>query len=310
MFFIDRRVLFPFIGVGKKYKSDFEISTSEGRLVLKQRDREAQYTEDIEPAGYPSAKPSKGDTIEFDPQCQKVIQAALVAASKNEREPEIACVHIGKDGTVRSTDNAVMFISKTDSSFAKAFPIPNFSVPLISTANSLYVNDDAMTMVFDGIGHICSPISDDARDHFRYDLFEAQLKAFVDVPVQISMKLKLFHKLVVGQYDSYTSNLDKPAFLNITPSKDKKPTFDFSIHIRGGETTFLGKSIKASSTACRAEQSVSARRFAHVAAMLSVLHGPDATVALKFTSKSHLLLEVEQTKVFMSRALPGEPGVA
>ena len=309
-FFIDRRVLFPFVRVGKSQKKDFEMSKVGGRLLVKHGNRKAKYTNDIEPAGYPSGKFVKGNAVKFDNQCHKVIQAAMVAASKDEREPEIACVHIDENGTVRSTDNAVMFISETGSSFKKSFPRPTFAASLLSTAKSLAVSDSAMILTFE-IGQICSQISDDARDHFPLDLFNVQLKAFEDVPVQIEMKVGHFHRLIVDHFDTYTSKLDKPSFLNITPAKVKglRPAFDFSIYVRGGETTFLGRSIAAASSATGVEQTISAKRLAHVATMLKMLCDNESKLKLRFNKDSHLLLETEQTKVCLVRALPGEPGV-
>ena len=309
VFFVDRRVLFPFIRVGKKQKKDYSINSVDGRMVVKQGTRKAEYTGDIEPAGYPSVKAAKGDAIEFAPDFYKVIQAAMVAASKDEREPEIACVHVSEKGIVRATDNAVMFISDTGKEFSKSFPIPVFAAPLLSSANELYVSDSAMILGFENVGQICSQISDDARDHFPIDLFDTQLGALEKVPVQLDMTVQRFHRLVVDYFDAYTARLDKPSFLNITPVKGKFSSYDFSIFVRNGETNFLGKSIPAAKSATAVEQTVSAKRLAHVASMLKVLYGNEARVQLRFSAESHLLIEAEQTKICLVRAIAGEPGV-
>jgi len=308
-FFVDRRVLFPFLRVGKKQKQGYTLSSTGGRMLDKQGTRKAEYTGDIEPAGYPSVKAAKGDAVEFDPDFYKVIQAAMVAASKDDREPEISCVHVSKSGVVRATDNVVMFFSDTGDKFSKPFPIPVFAAPLLSSANVLYVSDSAMIMGFEGIGQICSQISDDARDHFPSDLFGTQAAAFAKVPVQIEMSVQRFHRLIVDHFDAYTARLDKPSFLNIKPSKGKFSSYDFSIHVRSGETTFLGKSIPAAQTATNVEQTVPAKRLAQVASMLKVLYGPKVNVRLRFDEESHLLIEAEQTKVYLVRAIAGEAGV-
>ncbi len=309
VFFIDRRVLFPFLQVGKKQKKDYTISSADGRMVIKQGTRKAEYTGDIEPAGYPSVKAAKGDAIEFDPDFYKVIQAAMVAASKDEREPEISCVHVSEGGIVRATDNAVMFSSDTGKKFSKSFPIPVFAAPLLSSANELYVSDSAMILGFEDVGQICSQISDDARDHFPSDLFNTQFGAFEKIPVQLDMTVQRFHRLVVEYYDAYTARLDKPSFLHIIPAKGKFSSYDFSIFVRNGETNFLGKSIPAAKSATQVEQTVSAKRLAHVASMLKVLYGNAAKVQLRFSEESHLLIEAEQTKICLVRAIAGEPGV-
>lgn len=309
-FFIDRRVLFPFIRVGKGSKGDFRISSLSGQLLLRQGTRKAKYTNDIEPAGYSPNKFMKGKVVAFDDQCSRVVQAAMVAASKDDREPEIACVYVDEKGTVRSTDNAVMFESETGNSFGKAFPIPTFAASLLSTAKSLAVNNSAMILTF-GAGQICSQISDDARDHFPLDLFGVQFKAFKNVPVQIEMKVSQFHQLIVEHFDTYTSKLDNPSFLNITPAKVKgsRRAFDFSIYVSGSETTFLGRSISAASSSTKVEQTISAKRLAYVATMLKALCDSESNLSMRFDKDSHLLLEVETTTVCLVRALPGEPVV-
>jgi len=309
-FFIDRRVLFPFVRVGKSQKKDFELGNVKGQLLLKQGTRKAKYTTDIEPAGYPSEKRVRGNAIVFNDQCHKAVHAAMVAASKDDREPEIACVHVDELGVVRSTNNAMMFESDTGESFEKSFPIPIFAASLFSTAKALAVSNSAVILTFDS-GQICSQISDDARQHFPIELFGKQFKSFNGVPVQIVMKVSHFHRLIVEHFDTYTSRLDKPSFLNITPVKVKgaRRAFDFSIYVRGGETKFLGRSIAAASSATAAKQTVSAKRLAHVATMFKVLCDGDSKLRLRFNEDSHLLIEAEETRVCLVRALPGEPGV-
>jgi len=309
-FFIDRTVLFPFIRVGKGSTGDFRISSSNGQLLLRQGARKAKYTNNIEPAGYSPNKFVKGKAIVFDDQCSRVVQAAMVAVSKDDREPEIACVYVDEKGVAYSTDNAVMFESETGSSFDKAFPIPTFAASLFSIAKSLAVTNSSMILTF-GAGQICSQISDEARDHFPLSRFDAAFKAFKAVPVQIEMTVSQFHQLIVEHFDSYTSKLDKPSFLNITPAKVKgsRRAYHFSIYVSGGETTFLGKAITAASSFTGVEQTISAKRLAYVATMLKALCDGESILKMRFDKDSHLLLEVETTRVCLVRALPGEPGV-
>ncbi len=308
-FFIDRTVLFPFIRVGKGSTGDFKISSLKGQLLLRQGARKAKYTNVIEPAGYSPNKFVKGKAIAFDVQCSRVVEAAMVAVSKDAREPEIACVYVDEKGIAYSTDNAVMFESETGSSFGKAFPIPTFAASLFSTAKSLAVNNSAIVLTF-GVGQICSQISDEARDHFPLSRFDAAFKAFKTVPVQIEMTVSQFHQLIVEHFDAYTSRLDKPSFLNITPAKRPgSHAYHFSIYVSGGEITFSGKAITAASSFTGVEQTISAKRLAYVATMLKELCDGESILKMRFDKDSHLLLEVETTRVCLVRALPGEPGV-
>jgi len=307
-FFINRNVLFPFVRVGKSYKKDFAFLSNDGRLLLRQGARGAQYTQGSEPPGYPGHRIQLGNTVDLCEECLKIINAGLTAASRDEREPEINCVHVSKDGVVRATDNLMMFISQTPKTFKRDFPLSISAVPLLGSAGVVSIGKQAVILDFTDVGQLLATVSDDASKLFPVALFTRQLKEFTNIPVQIKMTVGRFHRLIVENFKAYVAKLDKPTFLSIMPGTGMG-NYAFSIHVRGGDTTFLAGSVSGTGEGEAVEQTVSAKRIASIASMLKDMHPTDAEVQLRFSGTSHLLVEVEKTKVVLVRAMPGEAGV-
>lgn len=306
-FFIGRNELMPFTRVGKRSKKPFVIQEHKGKLVLMQARRTVRYTSDLEGSGYGQRGLITGTVVKMATEDFDVIEAALVAANKDDRDPDIKCVHVDNKGVVRATDNLMMFRAVT-SYRGDALPIPNFAVPLFGLAKKVEVTEQGVVLSFEH-GQILQPISGDARANFpisNFDKFSPKLDAH---PIQIEVAIEDAHRVIVEHFASYAASAAKSTFIRIRPVPNKD-AYRFSVDIRERETLFADQTLPAAETHTKVELATSVKKLADVVTMLNKLYESKEVIAFRFTKDSHLVLTIGSTVVTIVRAMEGEPGAA
>lgn len=141
-FFIDRRLLIPFLSVAKDIKSDapFEFfKEDEGYLGVRHGRRKASFEKmaDIQ-SGYGELPDIKGAEVKLSDDIKRFLECAATCASPDPATPELNCVYIHageKRSTVLSYNQIVMFCGSTSAkdrpTQSVAFPL--FLIPFLSS---------------------------------------------------------------------------------------------------------------------------------------------------------------------------------
>jgi len=167
-FFVDRRLLIPFIQVGKGWKGDFKLGLEDSKWLLKQGSRTAELTMRMEPlGGYGSWREKAGlKEVKLSEELRKLLLVSQGCATADPSLPFLNCVYIGEK-LVLATNGTLMFVGLRQKQDSLRFPFPIGVIPLISDSLVQAVGVEGDQVILDcGIGFIEGSVSAITRKDF------------------------------------------------------------------------------------------------------------------------------------------------
>ena len=195
-FFMDRRILFPFILAGEDRAGDFILDISKDSWKIKQKNRLADSTMNVETfSGYGEWQ---GETISKELKLSQELKDLLLAsnfcATLDPSLPQYHCVYIGKKQILASNSN-VVFSGILTKENALEFPFPVGIIPLLSEKLVQSVGTSKDRVFLDcGIGYLEGTVSSEAKEKFPKESLLAQLKVVKKAPKVLALPGKQLGK--------------------------------------------------------------------------------------------------------------------
>lgn len=149
-FFIDRRVLLPFLNQESKV-AVVKASMPGKALVLQYGRRKLTLTAITDVTGYGDGKTPKADVQMHLTDVQKELAAvAAKYAPQDQSLPQLQCVYLGKDGTVVASNATTVFCGKAPKGAGHTIMFPVYLLAAVNTADlkSISVGKTFSTLVF------------------------------------------------------------------------------------------------------------------------------------------------------------------
>lgn len=181
--FLDRRLLEPFVTIGKETKgADYIFSVEKDEVHIKHGHRRAVYAKGKESKYLKAPKYSRKNKVDLDTQWGQLLKCAVACGTDDSVTPQFNCVFIvpnEKGAKLYSTNTTVAFIgeaSKHSPPAKIAFPLMLASMSATEGVKRVEWDDKSATLVFDK-GKLWQAVKIEARRNFPYKDIEEMEKA-------------------------------------------------------------------------------------------------------------------------------------
>lgn len=167
-YWIDRRLLIPFVLMGDKWKGSFHLVVEDSMLKVKQGSRQAELALRADPIdGYGVWKDlSSLKEMRLTEDVKGLLIASNNCSTADPALKHLNCVYIGGQ-TVLATNQTVMFAGTSKSKSSNNIPFPVGIIPLLSnTLVKGVIIDKDLVMLDCGCGYVQGTVSDEAKKNF------------------------------------------------------------------------------------------------------------------------------------------------
>lgn len=224
-FFIDRRILTPFVLAGKDFRSDFQVGTKvQDKWVINQGRRQAELsvrTDGI--TGYMDWKDHKSlKEIKLTEELRRMLMVSNTCSTEDPSLQHLNCVYLGGK-LVLATNQTVIFVGAGGDSTLK-FPFPLGVIPLLGESVVQAVGVEGEKVILDcKYGYVEGTVSAIAQQKFPKDAILHQIENAEKWPVVAKLPAEKLSK-VLGRLTTYLGGVKKESWvlnLEITDSQIK-----------------------------------------------------------------------------------------
>lgn len=213
-FFIDRKLLAPFVLMGRKWKGNFEIADEEGKWHLRQGKRKAELHLRQEPvSGYGVwTEHSKLKEVKLSEELRKMLLASQVCSTSDPALAQFNCIYISGP-RVLATNRNVVFMGESTSEGEIRIPFPIGVIGLLGEELVRAVGINGQTVVLDcGKGYIEGVVSEIALRDFPRKVLVEQVKKARTWPTLTALPAEKLVK-VLGRLAEYLTNVRREDLL-------------------------------------------------------------------------------------------------
>ena len=166
--FVDRKLLVPFVQMGRHWKGDFRSQFTGSKWRLRQGSRKADLSMREEPVtGYGNwVDHSKLEEVQLSEEMRKMLLASQACSTADPSLPHLNCVYIGGQ-LVMASNQTVVFIGSSIKKNEIRIPFPVGVIPLLGDGLVRGIGVDGGTVVLDcGSGYIEGTVSAVALKEF------------------------------------------------------------------------------------------------------------------------------------------------
>lgn len=186
-FFIERKLLFPFISASKDGKKEFSLSVADSTLTLRQGRRSAKWSA-IEPVkGYSSAGTLKEKELTIQEGLIEELRLAAKYSSQDQLSPELSCVWLDRKGKrILSTNKFSVFQAQAEPDGEG--PIPGAFPDLLEEASTIMVSETGARIVHP-YGYLFQAFNQKALSEFPLKAISSTMKAADSWKVRLNLKV-------------------------------------------------------------------------------------------------------------------------
>jgi len=174
-FFVERRLLFPFVNAAKGHDKPFTATYAGGCLTLKERKRSVKYQGVDAMKGYTDVSPSKEKTIKLEKAHLAELRLAARYASFDSLAPELSCVWMDEaGGAICATNKFSVFSSRVK--VAGSGPIPFIFPDLLNEESKVKVSSEGARIVYPS-GYLFQSFNEKALKNFPHKQITATIAA-------------------------------------------------------------------------------------------------------------------------------------
>lgn len=214
-FFVDKRLITPFLLAGANGKKIFEFSAKEDKkkqkvLHIKHGRRSADFAPLPKVGGYSDIEIPKGTRpLKFTESQEVLIQCALNWSTPDPVTPQLNCVFVTSKGLVLSYNQLAIFAGKTDT-FKDSIPLPLYLLALITDPKRrprILLSKKQVILEYES-GTIAQSLPQKAVEEFPVKDIMSSMKAAAKLPEQFSIPSDRFFK-VLERFSSYIAEVRK-----------------------------------------------------------------------------------------------------
>jgi hypothetical protein len=166
-FFVDRKLLLPFVLLGRKWRGDFRTREQEGKWLIRQGSRRAELALKDKVKGYTKWRDRNAkDEVKLSEELRNMLLAANTCATSDPSLPQFNCVYIiGRK--VMASNRTIIFMGVNKEESNLRIPFPLGVIPLLSDGLVKKVGIEGELVVLDcGNGYLEGTVSADALKSF------------------------------------------------------------------------------------------------------------------------------------------------
>lgn len=174
-FFVERRLLFPFLSPSKGRNKPFTLSLDGDGLQIQEGRRKGRYGAVDAQKGYSSGVPDGEKEVKISDTLKEELRLAAKYASVDQLAPELACVWLdAKRNGVYATNKFSVFFAETE--VKSTGPLPGSFPELLSGSTSVMVSAEGARILFPS-GWLSQSFNEKALKEFPRKSIDASLEA-------------------------------------------------------------------------------------------------------------------------------------